>query len=250
MRDRLFGMVAVGLGRDLEAPRQSPSRGRHMRNAWLLPLTVVVIAALASCGGDAGTGPSDGDPRTDPSERTFQPLEFPFADPGVIVRMVAWGIPNWSGSAPHNGIDFQVDGRRASTTITSPAAGEVRSVSSSENSFSQPPGQLLLTIAIRVNQEWTVNLVIEPSTTDPALKNAQLAAVRVRAGQNVSVGSPVADLLVGTLGYPHLHYMVERGNVDVCAYAHSSEAAKRTIEAIARYPNSTVPGGQVCVGQS
>jgi hypothetical protein len=220
-----------------------------MKNARSYRLTLVLVTLLASCGGDGGTGPSGGGAGTSPTERAFQPLDFPFAEPGVIVRMAAWGIPNWSGSQPHNGMDFQVDGRLSSTTITSPTAGEVRSVSSSENPFSQPVGQLMVTVAIRVNNEWTVNLVLEPSSADPALKAAQLAAVRVRAGQAVSAGTPVADLLVGTLGYPHLHYMVERGNANVCAYAHSSEAAKRTIEAIARYPNGNVPGGQVCAGQ-
>ena len=222
-----------------------------MKTAWLFPLTVALIGGLASCGGDEGTDPSRTDPSgTSPSDRAFQPLEFPFANPAAIVRMAAWGIPNWSGSEPHNGMDFQVAGHLTSTTITSPTAGEVRSVSSSENPFSHPAGQLMVTIAIRVNGEWTVDLVLEPSTSDPALKAAQLAAVRVHEGQTVSAGTPVADLLVGTLGYPHLHYMVERGTSTVCAYAHSSEAAKRTIEAIARYPNSTVPGGQICVGQT
>ena len=219
-----------------------------MKNVWLFPLAVALVAVLVNCGGDARTGPSSpGAPA--PTARAFQPLEFPFADPRVIVKMASWGIPNWSGSEPHNGIDLVVDSRLTSITIMSPTAGEVRSVSSSENSFSQPVGQLLVTIAIRVNEEWTVNLVLEPSTADPALKVAQLAAVRVQVGQIVSVGTPMANLLVGTLGYPHLHYMAERGNINVCVYPYSSESAKRMLEAIKGYPNSNVPGGQICVGQ-
>ena len=213
-----------------------------MKNTWLLPLAITLVVVLVSCGG--GTSPSS------PSDtgRAFQLLEFPFADSGVIVRMASWGIPNWSGSAPHNGIDLVVDSTLTSALIISPTAGEVRSVTSAENSFSNPVGQLMVTIAIRVNDEWTVNLVLEPGTADPALKAAQLAAVRVRAGQTLTIGSPVADLLVGSLGYTHLHYMVERGNANVCAYAHSSEAAKRTFEKFIVYPSSNVPGGQVCVG--
>ena len=163
--------------------------------------------------------------------------------------MASWGIPNWSGSEPHNGIDLVVDSRLTSVAIVSPTAGEVRSVTSSENPFSNPPGQLMVTIAIRVNDEWTVDLVLEPGTVDPALKAAQLAAVRVQVGQTVSVGTPVVDLFVGSLGYPHLHYMVERGRSTVCAYANSSESAKRTIESFVTMLNSNVPGGQICVGQ-
>jgi hypothetical protein len=214
-------------------------------------LAVALAALLAGCGGGAKTSPSPtpGPSPTPTPARVFQPLEFPFSNPGVIVRMASWGIPNWSGSDPHNGIDLVVDGRLTSAAIVSPTAGDVRSVTSAENPYSNPPGQLMVTIAIRVNDEWTVDLVLEPGTADPALKAAQIAAVRVQAGQVVSAGSAVADLLIGTLGYPHLHYMVERGTANVCAYAHSSESAKRTIESFIAYPNSNVPGGQICVGQ-
>jgi hypothetical protein len=220
-----------------------------MKKTGLLPLTIALAMGLAHCGGDAGKVSSEPVPSTTgSSDLGFQPLEFPFANPGVIVRMAAWGIPNWSGSEPHNGMDFQVAGHLASARITSPTAGVVRAVTSSENPYSHPPGQLMVNVAIRVNGEWTVDLNLEPSTADPAMKAAQLAAVLVHEGETVSVGTPLADLLVGPLGYPHLHYMVERGRGNVCAYAHSSQAAKRTIEAIARLPNSTVPGGQICVG--
>lgn len=197
---------------------------------------------LAGCGGGGG-GP------TEPSVRTFQPLEFPFANPGDIVRMAAFGIPNWSGSEPHNGIDLVIDASLASTRIISPTAGEVVSISMSENPYSNPVGQLILTVSIRVNSEWQVNLVLEPGTADPALKSAQRAAVLVTQGQTVAAGTPVADLMVGTLGYPHLHHMVERNRQTVCAYAHSSEAARRMFQDIARLPNSNVPGGNICYGQ-
>ena len=200
------------------------------------------------CGGST-TGPTQ-TATAGPTATVFQPLEFPFSDPTAITRMAAWGIPNWSGAEPHNGIDFQINGQLTSTMIVSPAAGEVIAVSSSENSFSNPPGQLMISVGIRANEEWVVYLVLEPSTVNPSTKATQLAAVRVRTGQRVSVGTPVADLLVGTLGYPHLHFMVQRNHSNVCAYAQSSESAKRTIEAIARYPTSSVPGGQICVGPS
>ncbi|MBI5439652.1 MAG: M23 family metallopeptidase [Deltaproteobacteria bacterium] len=225
-----------------------------MRNARLSPLAIALAftVALAGCaGGDDGNGGGAPGPGPDPGPpaRVFLPLEFPFANPSAIVRMASWGIPNWSGTEPHNGMDFEVNGRLALTPIVSPTAGEVVSISSSENPYSHPPGQLMVTVSIRVNPEWTVSLVFEPSTSDPGLKAAQLAAIRVREGQVVAVGTPVADLLVGTLGYPHLHYMIWRNNADVCGYAHSSEGAKRIIETVARYPRSNVPGGRICVGQ-
>jgi len=177
-------------------------------------------------------------------------LEFPFSNPENVVRMAAWGVPNWSGTEPHNGIDLEVSESLPSAKIISPTAGEVTSVTTSENPFSNPVGQLILTIAIRVNDEWEVGLVLEPGTTDPAFKSAQLAAVRVSPGQNVSVGTHVADLLVGTLGYPHLHYMVSRGNQNVCAYKYSSGVAKSIFDEIAATrPNNYLPDGNICYGQ-
>jgi hypothetical protein len=59
----------------------------------------------------------------------------------------------------------------------------------------------------------------------------------------------VADLLVGTLGYPHVHYMVELDGEAVCAYAHSSDVARATFEMVAALPGSSLPDGNICYGQ-
>jgi hypothetical protein len=179
----------------------------------------------------------------------FQPLEFPFSNTGDVVRIAGYGIPNWSGSEPHNGIDLRVDGNLTSARIISPTAGVVTSIFTHENQYSDPPGQLLVTIAIRVNGEWTVSLVLEPSTVDPAIRTAQLAAILVSEGQEVGVGTPVADLIVGTLGYPHMHYMMERSGENVCAYAHSSDAAKAVFVRLSGLPGSYLPDGNICYGQ-
>jgi len=179
----------------------------------------------------------------------FQPLEFPFSDTGDIVRMAAFAIPNWSDTEPHNGIDLIVDEALTSTRIISPTAGVITSISTRENQYSDPVGQLIVAIGIRVNAEWTVYLVLEPSTVDPAIRTAQLAAIMVSEGQEVAVGTPVADLLIGTLGYPHLHYMVQRSGAAVCAYPHSSDAARAVFEAVAALPGSSLPDGNICYGE-
>lgn len=179
----------------------------------------------------------------------FQPLEFPFANPGDIVRLAAFGIPNWSGTEPHNGIDLIVDENLTSTRILSPTAGVVRRIDAHENSYSHPPGQLIVTVEIRINDEWTVYLVLEPGTADPTLRAEQLAAILVSEGQEVAIGTPVADLLIGTLGYPHLHYWLSHNGEPVCAYAHSSDAARAEIEAAAALPGSNLPDGNICYGQ-
>jgi murein DD-endopeptidase MepM/ murein hydrolase activator NlpD len=179
----------------------------------------------------------------------FEPLEFPFANVEDIARMAAFGIPNWSGSEPHNGIDLVVDEHLESASIISPTAGVVTRISTNENPYSHPPGQLLLTLVIRINNDWSVHLVLEPGTTDPALEAAQLDAILVSEGQDVEVGTPVADLMVGALGYPHLHYMVEQDGEAVCAYAHSSDAARAAFESVSVLPGSSLPDGNICYGQ-
>jgi murein DD-endopeptidase MepM/ murein hydrolase activator NlpD len=184
-----------------------------------------------------------------PTSFVFQPLEFPLGNSADIVRMAAFAIPNWSDTEPHNGTDLIVDERLTSTRIISPTAGVVTSISTRENPYSDPVGQLIVAIEIRINAEWTVYLVLEPSTVDPAMRTAQLAAIMVSEGQEVAVGTPMADLLIGTLGYPHLHYMVQRNGEAVCAYAHSSDAARAVLETVAALPGSSLPDGNICYGE-
>jgi hypothetical protein len=180
--------------------------------------------------------------------QVFQPFEFPFADSSLIKRLAAWGIPNWSGTEPHNGIDFQLKDTVNSALILSPTAGQVIDVTAKTNEFSNPKGQLMVSIKILVNAEWSVDLVLEPGTTTEAGKAAQLAAVKVIKGQLLSVGTPVADLIRGDLPdpYVHLHFMVTRFGQNSCPYAYSSPTARQIIEQIAAFPGSTLEGGQIC----
>jgi hypothetical protein len=184
-----------------------------------------------------------------PPDLEFLPLEFPFEDPGVIERMAAFGIPDWSGTEPHNGTDLIISESGPPARLVSPTAGTITAIQTSENPFSVPPGQLILSIEIRVNSEWSVGFAVEPGTVDDALTAAQVAAVAVVVGQEVAVGDHVADLLVGELGYPHLHYSVRQAGTAVCAYAHSSDAARLVFEALALLPGSYLPDGNICYGE-
>ncbi|HOW96514.1 MAG TPA: hypothetical protein P5567_03070 [Kiritimatiellia bacterium] len=179
----------------------------------------------------------------------FEPLEFPVRRTGDIIRVAAFGIPNWSGTDPHNGIDLEVNHGLASSEIVSPVTGVVERIEASETPFSEPPGQLMVTVTIRTPLGTDVSLVLEPSTADPVVKTNQLNAVHVSEGQGVGVGTPVADLIVGALGYPHLHYMVMRGDEFVCPYGYSSPAAQAIFESLAGLPGSSLPDGNICYGE-
>lgn len=184
-------------------------------------------------------------------EYDFQPLAFPFLNPNDIVRMAAFGIPGWSGSEPHNGIDLIIDEGMTSARIISPTVGTINRISMSENPFSHPAGQLLLHIDIYINSDWQVSLVIEPGTTSEATKNAQRAAVLVSEGQSVLAGTPIVDLMVGEHGYPHLHYGVYNNDEAVCAYTYSNASARVTFDNIAATRSgNNLPDGKICFGSS
>lgn len=211
---------------------------RRTHLGLLLLLAAVTLCASTGCGGGDGG-----------KEFPFEPLTFPFTTPDDIVRMAAFGIPGWSGSEPHNGTDLIIDGALDRTEIVSPTNGTIRAIHVSENPFSVPVGQLLLQIEIEVNATWAVNLVFEPSTVDPALKADQEAALAVSVGQEVRAGERIGDLLVGTLGYPHLHYMVLMSDEPVCAYAHSSAAAQTNFEDVRDTGvGNNLPDGNICFG--
>lgn len=63
------------------------------------------------------------------------------------------------------------------------------------------------------------------------------------------MGTAIADLLVGTLGYPHLHYMMQRSGEPVCAYDHSSSTARSVLADLASLPDSYLPDGNICFGR-
>jgi murein DD-endopeptidase MepM/ murein hydrolase activator NlpD len=181
----------------------------------------------------------------------LEPLEFPFKTPGDIDYVAAFGIPNWSGPEPHNGLDLRIT---TATKIISPTKGTVVFIDISENPYSHPANQLLLSIVIQVTSKWRLNLVLEPSTIDEQLKVAQIGAVQVQVGQVVNPGDEIADLLRGELGYPHLHYMLYRVNeyfnADFfCPYKYSSTAAINTFKSLATLPGSYLPDGNLCYGE-
>jgi hypothetical protein len=165
-------------------------------------------------------------------DNEFAPFGFPFEVPGDIGKLAAFGIPNWSGTLPHNGIDLILNPELTASRIISPTAGRIASIKVSSNPFSNPMGQLILQVEIYVNSDWTVSLAFEPSTMDETLKTEQIDAIKVQVGDSVEPGSPIGDLLAGNLGYPHLHYMVLYQGQTVCAYQYSSAAARAIFDAI------------------
>ena len=169
----------------------------------------------------------------------FAPFGFPFAVPGDIGKLAAFGIPNWSGTLPHNGIDLILNPELSASPIISPTAGRITSIKVSSNTFSNPVGQLILQVEIYVNSDWTVALAFEPSTVDETRETAQINAITVEVGDSVEPGSPIGNLLAGDLGYPHLHYMVLYQRQPVCAYQHSSATAQAIFDAIPKTAEST-----------
>jgi hypothetical protein len=179
----------------------------------------------------------------------FLPLEFPFQNWHQVTRMAAFGIPNWSGSEPHNGIDLIVT---SPAVIVSPTAGTVSRIDSRENSYSHPAGQLILSVDIYINRQRTVSLCFEPGTTNAALKAQQSASIAVKKGDRVQAGTVIGTLLAGEQGYTHLHYMLQdkTGDNTLCPYLYSSAAARTIFDTLkTTRPDNHLPDGRICFGQ-
>ena len=175
----------------------------------------------------------------------FVPLEFPFAAPADIDYLAAFGIPDWSGPGhPHDGIDLRTI---QPTTIIAPIHGTISNITwNTTGALSTPPDLVMVHVTIYVNDEWHVKLVFEPSGVQADILQAQLNALQVSQGQAVEAGDVIGDLLVGTEGYPHLHYMPFHNDVPQCAYAHSSDAARLIFDQIAALPGNNMPAGTIC----
>lgn len=224
-------------------PGEAMKNTRNRTEIFYTGLVIFILTLALSIAGCNLFGPSR-------EEFDFELLEFPFANPSTIERMAAFGIPSWSGTEPHNGIDLIIYESLGSSRILSPCSGTIDSIKVSENPYSHPANQMILTINIYINSEWTVALVIEPGTSDEWLKAAQLNSVLVREDETVSKGQPVADLLVGEHGYPHLHYMILQNDRAVCAYPVSSANARQIFDQIVRTrPGNTLPDGNICYGE-
>jgi len=179
----------------------------------------------------------------------FLPLEFPFNNWHQITRMAAFGVPNWSGSEPHNGIDLIVT---SPVVIVAPTAGTISAIDTKENPYSHPAGQLILGVDIYINRQRKVSLGFEPGTTSAVLKAQQIAAIRVKKGDRVQVGTVIGTLLVGEQGYTHIHYSLQdgAGHNAICPYIHSSAAARAIFETLKNtLPNNHLPDGRICYGQ-
>jgi hypothetical protein len=179
----------------------------------------------------------------------FLPLEFPFQDWHQVTRMAAFGVPNWSGSEPHSGIDLIVS---APAVIVSPTAGTVSAIDTKGNPYSHPAGQLILGIDIYINSQRTVSFAFEPGTTIAGLKSQQIAAILVKKGDRVEIGTVIGTLLVGEQGYSHIHYALQdgAGHDPICAYAYSSAAARTIFETLKNtLSNNHLPDGRICYGQ-
>ena len=179
----------------------------------------------------------------------FLPLEFPYQNWHQVTRLAAFGVPNWSGSEPHSGIDLVVT---SPAVIVSPTAGTVSAIDTKENQYSHPAGQLILGIEIYINRQRTVSLGFEPGTTSADLKAQQIAAIRVKKGDRVQAGTVIGTLLVGEQGYTHIHYSLQdgAGHDPVCPYIYSSTAARAIFETLKNTrTDNYLPDGRICYGQ-
>jgi len=203
--------------------------GRRLR--CLLPCALVGLA-LAACAGTSDPSPVDG-------EVAFA---FPIRSPADVKGLVAFGA--YGSENPHNGIDFRPYDRLERMEVLSPVAGRVTA-----SRVVEFGGLQHVQVDVEVDSRWSIALVFEPMTRDPGLFARQVAAVTAADGDRLSVGDPVGALLLGGRdGPPTVHFLANRGRVQVCPYEHSTAEARADYELVAAGGTENhLPGGQICV---
>ncbi|NHJ12740.1 MAG: hypothetical protein EAX95_03650 [Candidatus Thorarchaeota archaeon] len=142
-------------------------------------------------------------------------LEFPILESDNIDRLSAYHMPDWGEPGVfHNGIDLVISD---DATIVSPVKGMIVGLSENVNPYA---GNVLFDISIAVNWGWSVKLVLEPGFQDDTNNSLQSSLIGATIGQRVEPGDELATLLHSTQ-YPHLHYMLLKFGLDVCAYNYS-----------------------------
>lgn len=208
---------------------------------FLFIIIVALSLGLFGCGGGGSSG-------TIAVEREFIPFSFPFSTPADVVGLASFGIPNWSGTEPHNGIDLIIDGNLTSAEVVAPSAGTISTIESRLNTYATPP-TWMATIGITINSNWVLSMVLEADSSFEAMGIAQQNAIAVTVGQDVSRGDKLADLLVGEQGYHHLHYMALLNGTAVCAYKYSNQEAKSLfLDIVQNGTRNNIPDGNISYG--
>jgi hypothetical protein len=171
----------------------------------------------------------------------FKPLEFHFADPDDIDYIASFGYPDWSGPGlPHNGIDLRISMDAGSSVIISPSNGTVKRITMDK---------IGVGVEIQINEEYMVMVGFEPGDTSEYLQ-PQREALRVETGQVVHAGDTLGDLLIGRLGYPHIHIMLNINRRDYCPYNYSSVRAKNIYDMIVEEREASLFCGEICCEES
>lgn len=171
----------------------------------------------------------------------FTPLEFHFVNPDDIDYIASFGYPDWSGpGSPHNGIDLRIPMDIEKSVIISPTNGTVKRITSDK---------IGVGVEIQINDEYTVMVGFEPGDTSEYLQ-PQIEAIKVVTGQVVHTGDTLGDLLVGRLGYPHIHLLLNINRRNYCPYDYSSILAKSIYDRIVENREANLYCGEICCEES
>ncbi len=171
----------------------------------------------------------------------FKPLEFHFADPDDIDYIASFGYPDWSGpGSPHNGIDLRIPMDIGKSVIISPSNGTVKRITHDK---------IGVGVEIQINDDYTVMVGFEPGDTSEYLL-PQIEAIKVIPGQVVHTGDTLGDLLIGRLGYPHIHLLLNINRRNYCPYNYSSIRAKNIYDMIVEEREANLYCGEICCEES
>ncbi len=161
-------------------------------------------------------------PQNDPAEAPI--LLFPVENTDVLVAIAAFVWDNDSGFL-HNGIDFYIND-------TATIVASCNMTCNGKNLFYNELGDHWQAGAsFDINEDYELFIAFESFAENETFGNIQLDAILVEAGQEVTQGEVIGNLLLHR-GGAHIHFMLHKNFEPVCPYLYFSEGAKTIFDAL------------------
>ena len=139
-------------------------------------------------------------------------LLLPYENLSELVEARCYGVDPWDEATKeiHGGIDLiprHTDlgpGATRKVGLVAPASGTIYEV----RELAKAGKAAAFMLTVKVNDYWFVGMVLETQNLDPSIADEQRRSIAVQAGQAVTRGDRIGDLVVTNVHYPHVHFMI------------------------------------------
>ncbi len=161
-------------------------------------------------------------PATNPLPLGATPtIQLPYIDDTNLHYIGGFG--QVSPSYYHNGIDFGFNG---TTTIVAPCTALITNV---HFWFNDKGGHWQTNIGLRLNQEWSIEVIFESWALTQEQGQQQANAITANIGTIVNKNQSLGQLLSQGDG-SHVHFGIKGSGGDLCPYLYWTPTAKTTFD--------------------